>query len=47
MLAFVKSYDKQGVTKKMKFDATGEPAEISVWAYKVADGKIVPVKEIK
>ena len=47
MLAFVKSYDKQGVTKKMKFDPTGEPAEVSVWAYKVEGGKIVPVKEIK
>ena len=47
MLEYVKSYDKQGVTKKMKFDATGEPSEVSVWAYKVQGGKIVPVKEIK
>ena len=28
MLDFVKSYDKQGVTKQMKFDAKGESAEI-------------------
>ena len=35
------------MTKQIKFDATGEPADISVWAYKVAGGKIVPVKEIK
>ena len=35
------------MTKKIKFDANGEPAEISVWAYKVAGGKIVPDQEIK
>ena len=33
-----KSYDQQGVTKQIKFDANGEPAEVSVWAYKV-DGR--------
>ncbi|GAB3445859.1 branched-chain amino acid ABC transporter substrate-binding protein [Phycicoccus ginsengisoli] len=45
--AFIASYDKQGVTKKIKFDAKGEPAEVSVWAYKVTGGKIVPDQEIK
>ncbi|NNM44829.1 branched-chain amino acid ABC transporter substrate-binding protein [Knoellia sp. DB2414S] len=44
---FIKTYDKQGVTKKIKFDDKGEPAEVSVWAYKVQDGKIVPDQEIK
>jgi branched-chain amino acid transport system substrate-binding protein len=47
MVDFVKSYDKPGVTKQLKFDATGEPSEIAVWAYKVENGKIVPDREIK
>ncbi len=44
---FIRSFDKQGVTKKIKFDESGEPAEVSVWAYKVTDGKIVKDQEIK
>lgn len=44
---FLKTYEKQGVTKNIKFDDKGEPAEVSVWAYKVQDGKIVPDQEIK
>ena len=47
MVDFVKSYDKKGVTKQLKFDAKGESAEIHVYAYKVQNGKIVPVGEIK
>lgn len=47
MIDFVKSYDKPGVTKQLKFDAKGEPANVTVWAYKVAGGKIVPDQEIK
>jgi branched-chain amino acid transport system substrate-binding protein len=47
MVDFVKSYDKKGVTKQVKFDAKGESAEIHVYAYKVEGGKIVPVGEIK
>ena len=47
MLEFVKEYDEAGITKKMKFDDTGEPAEVQVWAYKVKGGKIVPESEIK
>jgi branched-chain amino acid transport system substrate-binding protein len=47
MNSFIASYDKQGVTKKVKFDSKGEPAEVSVWAYKVTGGKIVPDQEIK
>ena len=47
MSSFISSYDKQGVTKKVKFDSKGETAEVSVWAYKVTGGKIVPDQEIK
>ena len=47
MIDFVKSYDKPGVTKQLKFDAKGEPTNVSVWAYKVEGGKIVPDQEIK
>ena len=47
MVAFVKSYDKKGVTKQIKFDDKGEPAEVSVCAYKVEGGKIVPDQEVK
>jgi len=47
MVDFVKSYDKPGVTKQLKFDDKGEPSQVTVWAYKVSGGKIVPDQEIK
>jgi branched-chain amino acid transport system substrate-binding protein len=47
MTSFIGSYDQKGVTKQVKFDAKGEPANVSVWAYKVTGGKIVPDQEIK
>jgi branched-chain amino acid transport system substrate-binding protein len=47
MKAFIGSYDQKGVTKQVKFDAKGEPAEVTVWAYKVEGGKIVKDQEIK
>ena len=47
MTAFIGSYDQKGVTKQVKFDAKGEPANVSVWAYKVTGGKIVPDQDIK
>jgi branched-chain amino acid transport system substrate-binding protein len=47
MIDFVKSYDKKGVTKQLKFDAKGESSEIHVYAYKVENGKFVTVTEIK
>ena len=47
MTAFIGSYDQKGVTKQVKFDDKGEPANVSVWAYKVTGGKIVPDQEIK
>ncbi len=37
MVDFVKTYDKKGVTKQLKFDAKGESSEIHVYAYKVAE----------
>ena len=46
MLDFVNSYDKPGITKQLKFDETGEPADVHVYAYKVDGGKIVPESEI-
>lgn len=49
MLAFIDSYDKDGVTKHIKFDKTGEIAksEIVIWSYKVSGGEIVKDQEIK
>lgn len=47
MNAFIASYSAQGVTKMVKFDSMGEPSQVSVWAYKVTGGKIVPDQEIK
>lgn len=44
---FLKSYEKQGVTKLIKWDEKGEPGAVSVWAYKVEGGKIVADQEIK
>lgn len=47
MLDFVKNYEGQGLTKKFKWDETGELAETTVWTYKVENGKIVRNTEIK
>jgi branched-chain amino acid transport system substrate-binding protein len=47
MVDFVKSYDKKGVTKQLKFDAKGESSDVTVYAYKVEGGKIVTVGVIK
>ncbi|MEX0427529.1 branched-chain amino acid ABC transporter substrate-binding protein [Nocardioides sp. DS6] len=43
---YVKNYDGQGLSKKLKWDATGELAETPVFGYKVQDGKIVSVGSI-
>lgn len=40
MLEWVNSYDAEGITKHMKFDETGEVAEVVVYAYPVSDGAI-------
>jgi branched-chain amino acid transport system substrate-binding protein len=47
MTSFIASYNQPGVTKQVKFDAKGEPADVHVWAYKVTGGKIVADQEIK
>ncbi|MEV5003059.1 branched-chain amino acid ABC transporter substrate-binding protein [Nocardioides sp. LML1-1-1.1] len=47
MLEFVNDYDEKGITKQLKFDDKGEPADVHVYAYTVKDGAIVPVGEIK
>jgi len=47
VLSFVKSYDQPGVTKQLKFNDKGEPENVTIWAYKVEGGKIVPDQEVK
>jgi branched-chain amino acid transport system substrate-binding protein len=39
--AFVTAYDKPGITKQIKFDATGEPAGSAVYYYVVEKGALV------
>jgi branched-chain amino acid transport system substrate-binding protein len=46
MLAFINEYDEPGITKQLKFDETGEPSDVHVYAYKVQDGEIVSDQEI-
>lgn len=46
LLSYVTSYDGQGLSKKLKWDATGELAETPVFGYKVDNGKIVSVGSI-
>ncbi|WP_182375948.1 branched-chain amino acid ABC transporter substrate-binding protein [Nocardioides sp. WS12] len=47
LLTFVNEYDEKGITKQLKFDKTGEPADVHVYAYTVKGGAIVPESEIK
>lgn len=47
MLTFVNDYDEAGITKQLKFDEKGEPADVHVYAYTVKGGAIVPEGEIK
>lgn len=47
LLSFVASYKGQGVTKQISFDSKGEVSNVSVWAYKVENGKIVADQVIK
>ena len=47
MLDYVNNYDEAGITKQLKFDESGEPADVHVYAYKVEGGEIVPEGEIK
>jgi branched-chain amino acid transport system substrate-binding protein len=47
MLNYVKNYNQKGVTKQVAFTSTGESKNITIWAYQVKKGEIVPLKEIK
>ncbi|KIC68528.1 branched-chain amino acid ABC transporter substrate-binding protein [Pseudarthrobacter phenanthrenivorans] len=46
LLAWVKAYDKDGLSKHYKWDAKGELQAPTVYGYKVENGKIVPVGPI-
>jgi branched-chain amino acid transport system substrate-binding protein len=46
LLDYVTKYDGQGLSKKLKWDSTGELAETPVFGYKVDGGKIVSVGSI-
>jgi len=43
LLAWVTAYDKDGVSKHYKWDATGELQAPDVYGYKVQDGKVAPI----
>jgi branched-chain amino acid transport system substrate-binding protein len=47
MLKWVNGYEGDGITKPIKFDESGEVAEIVVWAYRVEGGEIVPDQEVE
>jgi branched-chain amino acid transport system substrate-binding protein len=47
LLDWVNNYDAEGLTKQVKFDETGEVAEVVIYAYTVKDGAIVLDTEIK
>ncbi|MFG1606354.1 branched-chain amino acid ABC transporter substrate-binding protein [Actinoplanes sp. NPDC049265] len=49
LLAWVDSYDKQGVSKYIKFDQNGDvdKSKVAIWSYKITGGKIEPEQEIK
>lgn len=47
MLEYIKSYDKPGASKNVKFTETGESQDVVVWAYKVENGVIVPAQQIE
>lgn len=48
-LAWVDAYDKQGVSKAIKFDEGGDvdKSKVAIWAYEIKGGEIVPLTEIK
>jgi branched-chain amino acid transport system substrate-binding protein len=49
ILAFVKAYDKQGVSKYIKFDANGDvdPSRVVIWSYEVKGTNFEPLAELK
>ncbi len=46
LLDWVNNYDGEGITKNVKFDETGEVAEVVVYAYTVKDGELVEETQI-
>ena len=46
LLEWVKTYDKDGMSKHYKWDASGELTAPDVYGYKVQDGKIQPIGKI-
>ncbi|MEO8282225.1 MAG: branched-chain amino acid ABC transporter substrate-binding protein [Pseudarthrobacter sp.] len=46
LLSWVKAYDKDGLSKHLKWDAKGELQAPTVYGYKVENGKIVPIGPI-
>ncbi|MEU7754698.1 branched-chain amino acid ABC transporter substrate-binding protein [Micromonospora sp. NPDC049101] len=49
ILEFVKSYDKQGVSKYIKFDANGDvdKSKVVIWAYQIKGTAIEALQELK
>jgi branched-chain amino acid transport system substrate-binding protein len=49
LLDWVDAYDKQGVSKYIKFTDTGDvdPTKVVIWAYEIKGGQITPQSEIK
>jgi branched-chain amino acid transport system substrate-binding protein len=47
MLAWVNDYDEAGITKQIKFDESGEPTDVHVYAYEVTGGEIAGGEEIE
>ncbi|MGC5051994.1 branched-chain amino acid ABC transporter substrate-binding protein [Micromonospora sp. DT48] len=49
VLEYVKNYDKQGVSKYIKFDANGDvdPSRVVIWAYQIKGTEITPLQELK
>ncbi|MEG3637130.1 branched-chain amino acid ABC transporter substrate-binding protein [Micromonospora palythoicola] len=49
LLEWVDAYDKEGVSKYLKFDPTGDvdKSRVVIWAYEIKDGAITAQQEIK
>jgi branched-chain amino acid transport system substrate-binding protein len=49
LLAWVDAYDKQGVSKYLKFDETGDvdKSKVVVWSYEIKGTEFAPQQEIK
>jgi branched-chain amino acid transport system substrate-binding protein len=47
MINYIKSYNKPGVSKQVSFTSTGETKDVHIYAYKVENGQIVALNEIK